>query len=692
VEAFLFEYTGTSISESFIFDNEAAQSGGGLAVGAAYNFVDDVREILIHNSSFSNNKAVGYGGAIFTPSTADGVQVEGSALEGNHSDLGGGAIFISPSLASGSGLNVVSSSISDNSTNGDGGAILALDQQGYYCNIYSYYCGPAYDHESGTGVNVNILNSTVSGNSASQNGGGVQLKQTFNSSNSPQFLSVETSQLALVNSTFSNNVATKGGGIASGNASLNLTDSIISGNDAAEMGSEIARDPLANAEVVSSNNVLGSSFINNYQAVVNFLPSDTDIVATIDGSFPTPLLSIVEPLQNNGGSTLTHALPANSPAVNAGDINSCLSKDQLGKPRSITSLCDIGAFESEFTQGSFASINIPRLTVSEAIGALNKRAVVEVSLSQSLAIPVSVDFATVDQSAVDGDDYIARSGTIHFLPGEIKKTRSIDIIDDDLIEGFESFGFKLSNPVGANLQIKNAVAGVGILDNDDSSKLPLVSISSENRRLEVKEGDKRHVAIRIILANHSAAEPVSVDFATVSGTAKQGTDFVARAERIDFKLGQTSATRYIEILNDMQSEPDEELEFVLTSPENAVLSSTTAKIKILDANRPLITVNNSRVDESDSKARVDILLSEPQDYRVFVSFGTHRGDALASEDFISRGGRIMFEKGQTVATRYIDIVNDNQPEEDEFFYFSLSNPENAKVVNGQARIEIIDND
>jgi hypothetical protein len=55
-------------------------------------------------------------------------------------------------------------------------------------------------------------------------------------------------------------------------------------------------------------------------------------------------------LADNGGSTLTHAIGQDSPAVDAGDNASCTSTDQRGRPRADgdgdgTITCDIGALE-----------------------------------------------------------------------------------------------------------------------------------------------------------------------------------------------------------------------------------------------------------------------------------------------------------------------------------------------------------
>ncbi len=63
---------------------------------------------------------------------------------------------------------------------------------------------------------------------------------------------------------------------------------------------------------------------------------------TTDQSFTDALLG---PLADNGGPTLTHALGAGSPAIDAADAGACPATDQRGVARPQGAGCDVGAFE-----------------------------------------------------------------------------------------------------------------------------------------------------------------------------------------------------------------------------------------------------------------------------------------------------------------------------------------------------------
>lgn len=94
---------------------------------------------------------------------------------------------------------------------------------------------------------------------------------------------------------------------------------------------------------------------------------------------------------------------------------------------------------------------------------------VPVRLSDPIAVsrPLTVDYQTVDGTAVAGKDYVATSGTLVFEQGESLKTITVPIIGDGLPEpSTEAFTVALSNP--SRGQILHQQGTVTITDNDVS--------------------------------------------------------------------------------------------------------------------------------------------------------------------------------------------------------------------------------
>jgi hypothetical protein len=88
----------------------------------------------------------------------------------------------------------------------------------------------------------------------------------------------------------------------------------------------------------------------------------------------------------------------------------------------------------------------------------------KVTLSQSSASNVSVQFATANGSAIAPGDYTAKSGTVTIQAGKTSKLITIKIVGDTALEGNETFTVTLSNPTGGT--INDGVATGTITDND----------------------------------------------------------------------------------------------------------------------------------------------------------------------------------------------------------------------------------
>ncbi|HUW82308.1 MAG TPA: Calx-beta domain-containing protein, partial [Phycisphaerae bacterium] len=88
-----------------------------------------------------------------------------------------------------------------------------------------------------------------------------------------------------------------------------------------------------------------------------------------------------------------------------------------------------------------------------------------VSLDQSTAATVTVDFAVTGGNAVDPDDYSIAASPLTFNPGVTQQDIVITVVDDGLVESDETIEVTLSNPSNATLGA-NTVHTYTILDND----------------------------------------------------------------------------------------------------------------------------------------------------------------------------------------------------------------------------------
>ena len=198
---------------------------------------------------------------------------------------------------------------------------------------------------------VNIFNSTISGNQTvgtDADGGGIS------------FIASGRRILTISNSTITDNFVSgegsSGGGIYTNTAQdrpgdiFIIDNSIIAGNMASDDDLDIRLDT---AELFLNNSLIGQSEIN-VAAPVAGQPSG---VGNLIGVAPN-----LGPLADNGGLTLTHALLAGSPAIDAGDPSFDASVvddvDQRGAARVTGLRVDIGAVESSPTDFVLGDANL----------------------------------------------------------------------------------------------------------------------------------------------------------------------------------------------------------------------------------------------------------------------------------------------------------------------------------------------
>jgi predicted outer membrane repeat protein len=292
-----------SLSYLTITGGRSAAGGGGL-----YNEGGNIT--LDHVTMNNNTASGGSGGAINRG--AGSVIILASTISGNSASFGGG-------IYTDGTLTVRDSTISGN-TAIDGGGIYKGSQGG------------------AVGELVRIVNSTISSNGADRNGGG--------------FYAYDGGS-GFYNATVADNVAngdadqSPGAGYGGGIHVLPAATVIISNTIVADNSEYVyaggAKPPRHDSNCYGTVSSAGN----------NIVPLSHLTECSVTG----PSVSTADPLLgnllNNGGPTLTHAIPVGSPAVDAGNPGGCtdnlgapLPNDQRGYSRS-GARCDIGAFEYE---------------------------------------------------------------------------------------------------------------------------------------------------------------------------------------------------------------------------------------------------------------------------------------------------------------------------------------------------------
>ncbi|MEM7127825.1 MAG: choice-of-anchor Q domain-containing protein [Chloroflexota bacterium] len=158
--------------------------------------------------------------------------------------------------------------------------------------------------------------------------------------------------ITVSNSTLSFNSATDGAGLVGLEGRITVRNSTLYGNAAANsLGGFFSTDSTSTVRnsIIAENlaNGLPSGCFNADGAMINATNLDTD--GTCGDAVQSASINL-GPLQDNAGSTWTHALLNSSSARGAGDNAICATApvnnvDQRGIPRPQFSTCDIGAFE-----------------------------------------------------------------------------------------------------------------------------------------------------------------------------------------------------------------------------------------------------------------------------------------------------------------------------------------------------------
>jgi subtilisin family serine protease len=341
-------------------------------------------------------------------------------------------------------------------------------------------------------------------------------------------------------------------------------------------------------------------------------------------------------------------------------------------------------------------LGAPAYSVSEAM----PRATLTVQRSGGLARDVTVNYATSSSPAgpgvaAPGIDYEETSGSVTFGPGETTKTLTIPILPDRLVEGNESFTVTLSLPVNsAALLGAPSSAVVTIVDNDAGG---VIQLGASSVRVNEPVSVTTTATIQVTRTGSNPAGGVTVQYATTSGTAVAGIDYVPAAGTLVFDAGETSKLVPVSLLPDPGATSNRTFGLTLSNAAGGGRLGTPVSTTVTIVNTTQTLHFGSAaytVDEAPASAAVTVLRSGPPTGTVTVTYDTTPGGAMPGADYTPKSGTLTFLPGVVSQTILIPILDDTTLEADEDFSVRLLVAGGAAAVGtpSTATVTVRDND
>ena len=247
--------------------------------------------------------------------------------------------------------------------------------------------------------------------------------------------------------------------------------------------------------------------------------------ATANGTATQPLD------YTQGGGTLTFA-----PGETSKSVGVAVKEDTLDEADEKFTVTLSGADRTRRSPTAPArgrsptTIRSPRSSIGDkSLAEQNGNAGFAVTLSAASGKTVTVDYATADGTAKQPGDYTAASGTLTFAPGETSRTVNVPIKQDALDEPDEGYTVTLSAP--SNATIADGT-GAGTITDDDPA--PALSIGD---RTVVEGNAGTTTASFTVTLGAASGKAVTVDYATIDGTATQPGDYASVSGTLTFAPG-----------------------------------------------------------------------------------------------------------------------------------------------------------
>ena len=255
----------------------------------------------------------------------------------------------------------------------------------------------------------------------------------------------------------------------------------------------------------------------------------------------------------------------------------------------------------------------PMVSVADAEAAEGSPVTFTVSISETVAEPVTVNWATSsgtgERPATADSDYTPATGSVTIPANAGSATFSVETLEDILDEHDETFAVTLSAPSGGlpntpqgQVELVADPTATGTITDDDP--LPVLSAGTNG----VTEGDNGTSAMTFVLLLEPESglnlpvngRGVTVDWRTEDGTAKAPGDYRAASGTATFAPGEKQKRVHVQVAGDTLVESDETVVLALSNLQGATFRSS------LDPMGGTARVSGTITDDDDSPTEIHL--------------------------------------------------------------------------------------
>ena len=282
--------------------------------------------------------------------------------------------------------------------------------------------------------------------------------------------------------------------------------------------------------------------------------------------------------------------------------------------------------------------------------------------------------------------------------GDFNITEGNFTVEKGYINSVNSGAYIRIKPKDINSSYALMVGGDVWIDGTVYYNLPTLSIESSKTIKETNDDQTLQIKVKL---SYAISKDVTFKVKTYDGSgddgAVAGEDYDSIDDKYTIKAGDTETTINVTIKGDDLYEYDDKFKVEISDVQNAQLGNDTCDVTIEnDDEKPTISVKEDVSAKEDVDPDFEVDLSKkagvPVTFHIKMTHDTTDDDDFEGDSPID--ANFTIKKGDTSAKITVDVYDDDKDEDDETYYFEITDADNANIDdnNKKKKGTIEDND